>query len=60
MKPDEASILDDLSDADDKARFERALADIAQGRVVPHDEVKAWLQTWGQPDAPPPPAHWFK
>lgn len=25
------------------------LADAAAGRLVPHEEVSAWLKTWGKP-----------
>lgn len=34
------------------------MADIAAGRVVPHKEVAAWLDTWGTPDEKPAPARW--
>lgn len=30
-----------------------AEADIAAGRVYPHEEVAAWLDTWGSPDFKP-------
>ncbi|HYC05405.1 MAG TPA: CopG family transcriptional regulator [Azospirillaceae bacterium] len=32
-----------------------AEADIAAGRVVPHEDVRKWLLSWGQPDELPPP-----
>ncbi len=31
------------------------LADIEAGRVVPHSEVKAWLESWGTENELPPP-----
>ncbi len=31
------------------------LADIAAGRVVPHEEVARWLETWGTPGEKPAP-----
>lgn len=56
----EKSVLDDLTDEEDARRLAEAEADIAAGRVVPHEEVAAWLDTWGTPDEKPAPAHWFK
>ena len=38
----------------------RAEADIAAGRVVPHEKVVAWLKTWGTPEEGPPPSEWFR
>lgn len=35
-------------------------ADADAGRVVPHEEVAAWLLTWGTADEKPAPDHWFK
>ncbi len=32
------------------------LADIEAGRVVPHSEVKAWLESWGTENELPPPS----
>ena len=37
-----------------EARAE-AEADVAAGRVVPHEDVRKWLLSWGQPDELPPP-----
>jgi hypothetical protein len=37
-----------------------AEADVAAGRLVPHDEVAAWLDTWGTSDFKPAPPSWFK
>lgn len=59
MKP-ERSILEDVDDAAEAAADAEGLADIEAGRVVPHDEVAAWLDTWGTPDEKPPPAAWRK
>ncbi|QJU60888.1 antitoxin [Sphingomonas sp. AP4-R1] len=44
----------------DDARLAQARADIAAGRVVPHEKVAEWLKTWGKPDAGPPPREWFE
>lgn len=58
MKP-ERSIFERNDEADAK-RHAEALADIAAGRLIPNDEVSAWLETWGTPDEKPAPASWFK
>ena len=39
---------DEIAASDNRAR-----ADIAAGRVYPHEEVAAWLRTWGSPDYRP-------
>jgi predicted transcriptional regulator len=36
------------------------LADIDAGRVIPHEEIVAWLETWGTPDERPAPESWFR
>lgn len=47
------------SDPDAEERgLREAEADVAAGRIVPHDEVAKWLLTWGTPDEGPPPASW--
>jgi predicted transcriptional regulator len=33
----------------------RGLADIRAGRVVPHEKVEAWLDSWGTDEVLPPP-----
>lgn len=38
-----------------QASIERSRADFEAGRVVPHDEVMAWLETWGTEDERPAP-----
>ena len=59
MKP-ERSIFDEIdAEAEDLADAE-GLADIEAGRTVPHEEVAAWLDTWGMPDENPAPPSWFK
>ena len=35
---------------EERADIERGEADLAAGRVVPHDEVRRWLESWGKPD----------
>ena len=54
----ERALYDD-PDAPEKAR-KRALADIAAGRVVAHDEVADWLKSWGRADEKPIPPQWLE
>ncbi len=56
----EPSLLDDIDDEAEAAADAEGLADIAAGRVVPHDEVARWLDTWGTPDETPPPKSWSR
>lgn len=37
------------------AAIEEGLRDADAGRVVSHDEVIAWVESWGQPDEKPMP-----
>jgi predicted transcriptional regulator len=54
------SFFDEL-DADAEAAADaEGLADIDVGRVIPHEEILAWLATWGTPDEKPAPDSWFK
>lgn len=41
-------------DAEERALLE-AEADLAAGRVVGHDEVVRWLESWGTPNEAPRP-----
>lgn len=56
MKPERAIFED--KEAAEKAADERALDDIAEGRVVDHDKVAEWLEKWGTPDEKPLPDSW--
>ncbi len=47
-----------LTDAE-RAAIARGHADAAAGRVVPHEEVKRWLLSWGTPNELPAP-RWRK
>jgi predicted transcriptional regulator len=44
-------------DAEERSLLEGE-ADVAAGRVIPHEEVAKWLATWGTPEEGPPPASW--
>jgi predicted transcriptional regulator len=60
MTPAEPSIFDQVDDESEAAADTEGLADLEAGRVVPHAEVAAWLETWGTADEKPAPASWFK
>lgn len=48
-------------DAEEDARLiAEAAADFAAGRCIPHEDVAAWLDTWGKSPRVPPPKSWFK
>jgi predicted transcriptional regulator len=36
-------------------RIREGLADAKAGRVLPHEEVARWLESWGTEDELPPP-----
>lgn len=59
MKP-ELSIFDQVDDEADERAMREGEAAADAGRVVPHEEVAAWLKTWGTPDETPAPAKWFE
>jgi predicted transcriptional regulator len=60
MAKPEPSLYDQVDDQTEAAADAEGIADIAAGRVVPHNEVAAWLKTWGTPDEKPAPATWPK
>lgn len=53
-------LVDEIDEAAEAAADAEAEADFAAGRVIPHEEVAAWLDTWGTPDFKPAPESWFK
>jgi predicted transcriptional regulator len=59
MKPEPSIFEQDDIEADERAMRDGEAAAEA-GRVVPHEDVAAWLETWGTPDETPAPAKWFK
>jgi predicted transcriptional regulator len=55
-EPELKSIFDIPPDPAHEARLDaEAEADVAAGRVVPHDEVVKWLKSWGTPNELPCP-----
>jgi predicted transcriptional regulator len=60
MVDPERSIFDETDDEADEIALREGEADADAGRVVPHDEVATWLDTWGTPHFKPAPKAWFK
>lgn len=60
MSRSEPSIFDEVDEAAEQRRHAEAMADIAAGRLIPNDEMCAWLETWGTSDVKRAPASWFK
>ncbi len=48
------------SEEDLAAAVAEAMADFEAGRCVPHEEVAAWLDTWGKGERVPPPKSWSR
>lgn len=45
--------------AEDQAALREAEEDISSGRVIPLEEVKAWVESWDTPtELPPPHQRW--
>jgi predicted transcriptional regulator len=57
MAKPEPALFDEVDEAAEAAADARAEADVAAGRVVSHEAMKAWLLSWGKPDELPPPAN---
>jgi len=61
MEDDEHELSEEpmvfLEEADEIAEAED---DFAAGRCIPHEEVAAWLDTWGKGERVPPPKSWFR
>ena len=55
MAKPEPSVFDEIDDQAEAAADARADADVAAGRTVDHEAMKAWLLSWGTPDELPPP-----
>ena len=60
MAEPDPSFFDEIDEAAEIAADAKGLAELDAGLGVPHEEVRAWLETWGTPDEAPPPARWFK
>ena len=60
MQNPASSFFDEIDSDAESAADADGLADIAAGRVVPHEQVAAWLETWGTPDETPAPDSWLR
>ena len=52
--------FDELDAEAEAAADAEGLTDIDAGRVIPHEEIVAWLETWGTPDEKAAPESWFR
>ena len=59
MKP-EPSIFDEIDQGAEDAAGAEGVADADAGRLIPHEDVAAWLDTWGTPDSKPAPPSRFR
>jgi hypothetical protein len=55
MTKQEPSIFDQADDEADELAMREGEADADAGRVIPHAEFSAWLETWGTPGEKPAP-----
>jgi predicted transcriptional regulator len=49
------TIFDDIDKGAEERAIAEAEADVAAGRVVPHEAVVEWLKSWGTADERPAP-----
>ncbi len=56
----EEDLFDTVDEEHERLADERAEADVAAGRVVPHEKVVEWLKTWGTAERTPAPYSWRK
>ena len=50
-----AKTIFEIDEDAEKRAIDEAEADVAAGRLVPHEEVVKWLRSWGTPDELPCP-----
>ena len=48
-------IFDEIDKEAEAQAIAEAEADVDAGRVVPHEDVVKWLESWGKPDELPRP-----
>jgi len=53
--PSTPSVFDPADDAEEDRAMAEAEAALAAGRVISHEAVSRWLQSWGTPNELPPP-----
>jgi predicted transcriptional regulator len=49
------NIFTEIDEAAEARAIAEAEADVAAGRVVPHEDVVKWVRSWGTPDELPCP-----
>ena len=54
----EPAFFDEIDETAEATADAEGLAQLDAGKGVPHDEVAAWLKTWGTPDETPMPESW--
>jgi predicted transcriptional regulator len=52
---EEPGVFEFEDEAAIEASLERGLADVEAGRVISHEAMKHWLQSWGTDTPLPPP-----
>ena len=52
---EEPGVFEFADEAANDASLERGLADVEAGRVISHEAMKRWLQSWGTDTPLPPP-----
>lgn len=55
MAKREPAIFDEPDLRTENAADADGVADLDAGRVILHETMKAWLESWGKPDESPPP-----
>jgi predicted transcriptional regulator len=60
MAEPEPDIFDEMEDEAELLAEAEADADVAAGRVVPHERVRDWLKSLGTPNQLPTPYSWRK
>jgi predicted transcriptional regulator len=53
--PTAKSIFDEIDEEEEERALAEAEKALAEGRVVPHEEVVKWLKSWGTPNELPRP-----
>ena len=52
---EEPDIFDEIDEEAEERAMAEAEADIAAGRVISHEAMVRWLESWGTPNELPPP-----
>ena len=60
MANPDPSFFDEIDEAAEMVADAEALAEMKLKGGVPHEQVRAWLDTWGTANETPPPTSWLK